>query len=154
MACGHYQPPSDHRGHVQRSRECRAVAASRALSLRSPGFLVLIRKSNRHRLARSLRLASAFQDLDLAINAQNLRHLLLKFIIATFQIVPHLVRFRRLASRPCNGRQRSNLFFAHRQLDRPRPSCHGAAPRSMKPKQGIHEQITSSMPASFMESVV
>src|SRR5438477_11236097 len=33
-----------------------------------------------------------FQNLDLAINAQNLRHLLLELGIATFQIVAHLVR--------------------------------------------------------------
>src|SRR5215208_1555255 len=32
---------------------------------------------DRHRLARCLRLGGLFQDLDLAINAQNLRHLLL-----------------------------------------------------------------------------
>ena len=43
---------------------------------------------DRHRLARLLRFGGLFQDLDLAINAQNLRHLLLEFGVATFQIVP------------------------------------------------------------------
>ena len=45
-----------------------------------------------YRLARFLRFGSLFQDLDLAINAQNLRHLLLELGVATFQIIPHLVR--------------------------------------------------------------
>src|ERR1700726_890442 len=47
---------------------------------------------DRYRLARFLSLGGLFQDLDLAINAQNLRHLLLELGVATFQIVPHLVR--------------------------------------------------------------
>src|SRR3979411_2577377 len=34
----------------------------------------------------------SLQNLDLAINAQNLRHLLLELGVATFQIVSHLVR--------------------------------------------------------------
>ena len=41
-----------------------------------------------------------------------------------------------------------------RQLDRLPPSRHDATPRLLRPKRGIHEQITSSMSASFMESVV
>src|ERR1700676_983485 len=47
---------------------------------------------DRYRLARFLSLGGLFQDLDLAINAQNLRHLLLELGVATFQIVSHLVR--------------------------------------------------------------
>jgi hypothetical protein len=59
----------------------------------------------------------------------------------------------RLASRTRNSCQTSNLFVGHRQLDRLPPSCHDAAPRSIKHKRGIHEQITRSM-ISFMESIV
>ena len=48
---------------------------------------------DRYRLDRFLlALAGLFQDLDLAINAQNLRPLLLELGVATFKIVPHLVR--------------------------------------------------------------
>src|ERR1700719_4164166 len=48
---------------------------------------------DRHSLDGFARLGgSLFQDLDLAVDAQNLRHLLLKFGIATFQIVANLVR--------------------------------------------------------------
>src|SRR5882757_261902 len=60
----------------------------------------------------------------------------------------------RLASRARNEPQPSNLLIAHRQLDHLPPSCHDAIPRSVKSKRGIHKQITGSMPASFMESVV
>ena len=233
---------------------------------------------DRHWLARFLRLGGLFQDLDFAIDAQNLRHLLLELGVATFQIVANLVRLdvllakylahralyqvgetfvprrrcvlarmacqqprrpqlvriavilglvarhrhqpslglrrdrrllararsviecrqrairqrpldaslhrlvmltkfsphreerrvltvgeqhlrplhsaRRLASRACNRRQPSNLLIGHRQLDHLPPSCHDAIPRSVKPKRGIHQQVTGSMPASFMESVV
>jgi hypothetical protein len=61
---------------------------------------------------------------------------------------------RRLASGARNDRQPSDLLIGHRQLDHLSPSCHDAIPRSVKPKRGIHKQITGSMPASFMESVV
>jgi hypothetical protein len=61
---------------------------------------------------------------------------------------------RSIASRARNGRQPSNLFVGHRQLDRLPPSCHDAAPRSIKHKRGIHERVTGSMTARFMESVV
>src|SRR5204863_1716839 len=44
-----------------------------------------------YRLARFPRFGSFFQDLDLTINAQNLRHLLFELGVAPFQIVPHLV---------------------------------------------------------------
>jgi hypothetical protein len=60
----------------------------------------------------------------------------------------------RIASRACNGSQALNLFVGQRQLDRVPPSRHDATPRLLRPKRGIHEQITSSMSASFMESVV
>src|SRR6185312_10657109 len=33
-----------------------------------------------------------FQDLDLAVDTQNLRHLLLELGVASFQVVAHLVR--------------------------------------------------------------
>src|SRR5215471_7343465 len=62
---------------------------------------------DRHWLTRFLRLGSLFQELDLAINAQNLRHLLLELGVATLQVVPHLVRFDFLLTK--------NL--AHRALD-------------------------------------
>src|SRR5215472_16187720 len=233
---------------------------------------------DRHWLTRVLRLGSLFQELDLAINAQNLRHLLLELGVTTFQIVPHLVRLnflltknlaygaldqigktfvprgrrilacmagqqpccpqlvritvllgllarqrhqpslglrrnRRLlawsrpvvecrqwaigqrpfeaaldslmmsakslphgiergalavgkqhsrplhpthwlASRARNGCQPANFFLGHRQLDRLSPLCHDATPRSIRYKRGIHERVTGSMSASFMESVV
>jgi hypothetical protein len=72
---------------------------------------------DRHRLARFLRLGGLFQDLNLAINAQHLGHLLLELGIATFQVVAHLVRLDFFLA--------ENL--AHRALDqigdfrRPRP---------------------------------
>jgi hypothetical protein len=61
---------------------------------------------------------------------------------------------RRLASRARNGCQRSNFFVGHSQLDRLPPSCHDVAPRSIKHERGIHERVTGSMAACFMESVV
>src|SRR5258705_3683433 len=49
---------------------------------------------DRHSLDGFARLGgSFFQNLDLAVNTENLRHLLLKFSIAAFQIVANLVRF-------------------------------------------------------------
>src|SRR6202045_3897367 len=71
---------------------------------------------DRYRLARFLSLGGLFQDLDLAINAQNLRHLLLELGVATFQIVPHLVRL----DFPLG----ENL--AHRTLHQARDSCPAA----------------------------
>src|SRR6516162_5627038 len=62
---------------------------------------------DRHWLTRFLGLGSLFQELDLAINAQNLRHLLLELGVATLQVVPQLVRFDFLLTK--------NL--AHRALD-------------------------------------
>jgi hypothetical protein len=50
--------------------------------------------------------------------------------------------------------QALNLFVGQRQLDRVPPSRHDAIPCLSRHKRGIHEQITSSMSASFMESVV
>src|SRR5262245_7704501 len=55
---------------------------------------LLVVGDDRYWLRRLLRLGgSLFQDLDLAINTQNLRHLLLEVGVTTFQIVAHLVRF-------------------------------------------------------------
>src|SRR5215510_6444105 len=54
---------------------------------------LLVIGDNRDRLRRPFRLAGGlFQDLDLAIDAQNLRHLLLERGVAIFKIVAHLVR--------------------------------------------------------------
>ena len=61
---------------------------------------------------------------------------------------------RRLGSRARNLRQLSNLLIGHRQLDRMPPSCHDASPRLIDRKRGIHQPITSSITAAFMESVV
>jgi len=47
---------------------------------------------DRHRLARFLGFDHLFKDLHLAINPQNIRHLLLELGVATFQVIPHLVR--------------------------------------------------------------
>jgi hypothetical protein len=47
---------------------------------------------DRHGLARCLALGGLLQNLDLAINTQNFGHLLLELGIATFQIIPNLVR--------------------------------------------------------------
>jgi hypothetical protein len=47
-----------------------------------------------------------------------------------------------------------NFFVGHSQLDRLPPSCHDVAPRSIKHERGIHERVTGSMAACFMESVV
>ena len=53
---------------------------------------------DRHLPARFLRLGGLFLDLDFVINPQDLRHLLLELGVATFQIVPHLVRLYFLLS--------------------------------------------------------
>lgn len=54
---------------------------------------LLVVGDDRHRPVRFLRFGCGFfQDLDLAIDIQNLRHLLLEFGVATFQIVAHFVR--------------------------------------------------------------
>src|SRR5215471_16793068 len=58
-----------------------------------------------YRLAR-LRFGSLFQHLDLAINAQDLRHLLLELGVAAFQIIPYLVRLDFLLAE----------YLAHRSL--------------------------------------
>src|SRR6476620_7147913 len=68
----------------------RQIGCRRSDGLDSRLFVV---GDNRHSLDGFARLGGGFfQNLDLAINAQNLRHLLLEFGIATFQIVAHLVR--------------------------------------------------------------
>src|SRR5439155_11030101 len=64
--------------------------------------------NDRHSLAGFARLGgSLFQNLDLAVNTENLRHLLLKFGVAAFQIVADLVRFDFLLAED----------LAHRALD-------------------------------------
>src|SRR5260221_675654 len=63
---------------------------------------------DRHRRTRFLRLGSSLlQDLNLAIDAQNLRHLRFEIGIATFQVVAHLVRLDLLLAKD----------LAHRALD-------------------------------------
>src|SRR6195256_218998 len=68
----------------------RHIGCRRCDGLDSRFFVV---GDDRHRLAWFVGFGSPFQDLDPAINAQNLRHLLLELGVATFQIVAHLVRF-------------------------------------------------------------
>src|SRR6516225_10016501 len=46
------------------------------------------------------------------------------------------------------------FLLGHRQLDRLPPTWPDATPRSIRYKRGIHERVTGSMSASFMESVV
>ena len=65
---------------------------------------LLVVGDDRHRLVRLG--GGFFQDLDLAIDAQNLRHLLLELGVATFQIVAHLVRLDFLLAE----------YLAHRSL--------------------------------------
>src|SRR3984893_5884166 len=73
------------------ARNGRQIRRRRCESLDS---WLLIVGDDRHRLARFFRLRGGlFQDLNLAIDTQDFRHLLLKFGIATFQIVANLVRF-------------------------------------------------------------
>ena len=77
---------------------------------------LLVVGDNRYRLARCLRFflllcllgRGLLQDLDLAIDAQNFRHLLLELGVAAFQMVTHLMRFDFLLT--------ENL--AHRALDK------------------------------------
>ena len=72
-----------------------------------PGFVV---GNDRHSLDGFARLGGgSLQNLDLAINAQNLGHLLLELGIATFQIVAHLVRLDFLQAED----------LAHRALNQP-----------------------------------
>src|SRR5712675_2198795 len=84
------------------ARECRVGARYRR-QIRRCGSdrldsRLLVVGDDRDRLARFFRLflrlgCSLFQHLDLAIDAQNLRHLPFELGIAAFQIVPYLVRF-------------------------------------------------------------
>src|SRR5882724_1651303 len=68
----------------------RQIRRSRRNGLDSRLFIV---GDDRRRLARFARSGGSFlQDLDLAINAQNLRHLLLELGVAAFQVVAHFVR--------------------------------------------------------------
>jgi hypothetical protein len=61
---------------------------------------------------------------------------------------------RCFASRARNRSQAFNLFVGHRQLDRLPLPRHVATPRLIEHKRGIHERVTGSIAASFMESVV
>src|SRR3982075_384976 len=73
-----------------------------------PGSRLFVVGDDRHSLDGFARLGgSLFQDLDLAVDTENLRHLLLKFGVATFQIVAHLVRLDFLLAED----------LAHRALD-------------------------------------
>src|SRR2546430_14564708 len=68
----------------------RQIGCRRCDGLDSRLFVV---GNDRHSLDGFARLGGgSLQNLDLAINAQNLRHLLLELGLATFQIVAHLVR--------------------------------------------------------------
>src|SRR6202166_1062078 len=68
----------------------RQIGCRRCYGLDSRLFVV---GDDRHSLDGFARLGgSLFQDLDLAVDTENLRHFLLKFGVATFQIVAHLVR--------------------------------------------------------------
>ena len=99
------------------ARECR-VGAGHRRQIRRCGrdrldSRLLVVGDNRHRLARCFRLIlrlgrRLFQDLNLAIDAQNLRHLLLEIGIAAFQMVTHLMRFDFFLTEN----------FAHRALDK------------------------------------
>src|SRR6478672_10007619 len=85
-------------------------------------FLVV--GDDRHRLLRLVRLGGGFfQDLDLAIDAQNLRHFLLELGVATFQIVAHLVRLDILLAEDLAHRaldQMAETFVSRRRPDRAR----------------------------------
>ena len=85
----------------------RQIGCRRCDGLDSRLFVV---GNDRTRLIGFVRLGGGFfQDLDLAINAQNLGHLLLELGVATFQIVAHLVRLDFLLAED----------LAHRALDQP-----------------------------------
>ena len=73
-------------------------------------FRLFVVGNDRHSLDGFARLGGgSLQNLDLAINAQNLGHLLLELGIATFQIVAHLVRLDFLLAED----------LAHRALNQP-----------------------------------
>ena len=67
----------------------RQIGRRRCDGLDSRFFVI---RDDRYRLARFLGLGDLFQDLHLAITAQNFRHPLLELGVTTFQIVSHLVR--------------------------------------------------------------
>src|SRR6202048_1148544 len=85
----------------------RQIGCCRCDGLDSRLFVV---GNDRHSLDSLARLGGgSLQNLDLAINAQNLGHLLLELGIATFQIVAHLVRLDFLPAED----------LAHRALNQP-----------------------------------
>jgi hypothetical protein len=71
-----------------------------------PGFFIAGEDGHPFALPRRLG-RGFFQDFDLTINAQNLRHLLLELGVAVFKIVTHLVRLDLLFAE----------YLAHRALD-------------------------------------
>src|ERR1700738_3296632 len=71
------------------ARDRRQIGRGRCDGLNTRLFVI---GDDRDRLAGVLRLGGLFQDLDLAINTQNFRHLLLELGVAPLQIVSHLVR--------------------------------------------------------------
>src|SRR5215470_7664774 len=81
----------------------RQIGRGRGNRLDSWFFVI---RDNGYWLGRFPRFGSLFQDLDLAVHAQNVRHLLLELGVATFQIIPHLVRPDFLLAK----------YFAHRPL--------------------------------------
>ena len=87
----------------------RQIGCCRCDGLDSRLFIV---RDDRHRLVCFLRLGP-FQNLDLAVNAQNFCHLLLELGVAPFQIVPYLVRLDFLLAK--------NL--AHRALGQVGQTC-------------------------------
>src|SRR5208337_1808181 len=80
------------RSRAPRSHVCRARAAGPGRSWRLPECRASHRRDNRHRIARFLFCGGRglLDELHLAIDAQNLRHLLLELGVATFQVVADL----------------------------------------------------------------
>src|SRR5258708_12285758 len=102
------------------------------------GPRLLVIRDNRYRLARCFRLVlrldrGLFQDLDLAVDAQDFRHLLFELGVAAFKMVTHLMRLDFLLT--------ENL--AHRALDkisetsvsRPPPLLPRMPPQKTRPPQ-------------------
>ena len=88
---------------------------------------LLVVGDDRHRLAGFLRLGGGLlQDLDLAIDAENLRHLLLELGVAAFQVVAHLVRLDFLLAEDLTHRALNQLgetFVPRRRSVLARMAC-------------------------------
>src|SRR5208282_1470057 len=82
------------RDRARRPGACQAGAAGPEPWSRSPGCRASRhrRRSPPHRSALLLRRRRLFDELHLAIDAQNLRHLLLELRVAAFQVIADLVR--------------------------------------------------------------